>query len=111
DQAMRFLKLCLEIKLVVWLFSFLAIFLLSPFIANLIFHKAELVNPLRLTAIGVGGALLFSFATSSLQAFQKYFLWSGINILTNFLRLISVFFLGYLFKLNSDSGLVLYMVF
>lgn len=110
DKAMRFLKLSLEIKLIVWSLVFSTIFLLAPLLAKEIFHKVELILPLRLVAIGVGGALLFSFATSSIQAFQKYFLWSGINILTNLLRLILIFILGYSFSLSLESSLVVYII-
>lgn len=110
DKAMRFLKLSLEIKIVVWLIAFLAIFFMAPFLARDIFHKTELILPLRLVAFGVGGALLFSFATSSLQSFQKYFLWSGINIITNLLRLILIIFLGYSLKLNLENSLLIYII-
>lgn len=110
DKAMRFLKLSLEIKIIVWSLVFLTIFLLAPFLAQEIFHKVELILPLRLVAFGVGGALLFSFATSSVQAFQKYFLWSGINVLTNLLRLILIFILGYSFRLSLENSLLVYII-
>lgn len=110
DKAMRFLKLSLEIKIVVWVVAFLIVFFLAPFLATEIFHKAELILPLRLVAIGVGGALLFSFTTSSLQAFQRYYLWSGINIITNLLRLILILFLGYNLTLNLESSLLIYII-
>lgn len=110
DKAMRFLRLSLEIKIAVWMMAFLVVFFLAPFLAKEIFHKTELILPLRLVAFGVGGALLFSFATSSLQAFQKYFLWSGINIITNLLRLILIFILGYSLKLNLENSLLIYII-
>ncbi len=110
DKAMRFLHLSLEIKLIVWLLTFLLVFTLSPFLATEIFHKKELTLALRLVSFGVGGALLFSFATSALQAFQKYFLWSGINIITNLLRLILIIFLGYSLKLNLENSLLIYII-
>lgn len=110
DKAYRFLKLSLKIKLIAWLVSFSAIYLLAPFLATFLFHKEELMMPLRLSAFGVGGALLFTFATSSLQAYQKYFLWSIINILTNSLRLILILILGYYLMLNIESSLLVYML-
>ncbi len=111
DKAMRFLKLSLEIKLVVWLVSFLIFFFLSPTIAIHFFHKPELILPFRLVAVGVGGALLFSFATSTLQAYQKYFLWSSINIFTNLLRLLFILFLGYTLAANVQTSLLVYILF
>lgn len=111
DKAYRFLKLSLEIKLIAWAVSFLAVYLLAPFMATEIFHKTELVLPLRLVAFGIGGALLFTFATSSLQAYQKYFLWSAVNILTNSLRLILILILGYFLTLDVVNGLIIYILF
>lgn len=110
NKAMQFLKLSLEIKLAVWIIVFVSIFLLAPFLAEVIFHKRELILPLRLVAFGVGGALLFSFATSALQAYQRYFLWSGINILTNFLRLFFILLLSYFLILNLESSLFTFIV-
>lgn len=110
DKAMRFLRLSLEIKIAVWVGAFLIVFFSAPFLALEIFHKTELILPLRLVAFGVGGALFFSFATSSLQAFQKYFLWSGINIITNFLRLIIILILGYNLALNIENSLLTYII-
>lgn len=110
SQALRFLKLGLETKLVVWLGIFLFGFLLSPFIATQIFNKTELIIPLRLVMIGVGGALLISFATSSLQSFQKYFTWSVVNILTNLTRLVSIFVLLFYQQLNITSSLLSFIM-
>ena len=110
DKAYRFLKLSLEIKLIAWGVAFLIVYLLAPFLATNIFHKEELLFPLRLVSLGVGSALLFSFATSSLQAYQKYFLWSLINILTNFLRLILLVALIYFSMLSVASSLFVYIL-
>lgn len=108
--AYKFLKLSLEIKLIAWLISFLIIFFLSPFLATEVFHKSELILPLRLVAFGVGGALFFSFATSMLNAYQKYFLWSLINIITNFLRLILILILSYFLILDIRNSLLVYII-
>lgn len=110
NKAYKFLKLSLEIKLIVWMVSALAVYFLAPFLAINLFHKTELILPLRLVAFGIGGALLFTFATSALQAYQKYFLWSAINILTNFLRLIVILILGYFLVLNVENSLLVFMI-
>ena len=110
DKPYRVFKLSLEIKLFAWAISFLIIFLLAPFLAREVFHKEDLILPLKLAAFGVGGALLFSFATSALQVYQKYFLWSAVNILTNFLRLILILALGYYLTLNVTNGLLVYII-
>lgn len=110
EKAYRFLKLSLEVKVIMWLGFSLIIFFLSPFLATQIFHKSELILPLRLVALGIGAALLFSFATSMLQAFQKYFLWSLVNIITNFFRLLLVIVLGYYSLLNVENSLLIYII-
>lgn len=110
EKAMKYLKLSLEIKLLVWLVTGTLFFLLSPFIASEIFHKRELGSPLRLVALGIGGALLFSFATSTLQALQKYFIWSVINITTNLIRLILVIALGFFVKFGVEYSLFIYIL-
>lgn len=109
DKALKFLKLGLEIKLLAWIVVFLLGFFISPSVASEIFKKPELGLPLRLSMIGVGGALLFSYVTSSLQSFQKFFAWSAINITTNLLRLGMVLLLAFYQMLNLTTGLVSYI--
>src|SRR3989344_5822759 len=109
EKAYKFLKLALEVKLITSVISFLAIFLLAPFLATYVFHKVELTILLKFSALGIGGALLFSFATSALQAYQKYFLWSAINIFTNAIRFVGILILGYLVILNIENSLILYI--
>ncbi len=110
DKAYRFLKLSLEIKLLAWVVAFATVYLLAPILATQVFQKEGLIVPLRLVSFGIGAALLFSFATSALQAFQKYFLWSTVNILTNALRLILILALGYYSLLNVGSSLLAYIM-
>src|SRR3989344_1548360 len=110
ERAFKFLKLSLEIKLIAWGVVFLTFFFLSPFVATQIFHNFQLILPLKLVSIGVGGALLFTFATSALQAYQKYFLWSIINIISNSLRLILLLVLASYFMLNVSNSLMIYII-
>lgn len=110
NKAEKFLKLSLEIKLIVWILVLVLGLYFAPVIAEGLFNKNELVNPLRLVMVGVGGALLFSFATSSLQALQKYFIWSAINITTNFLRVIMIVILFFFGSLTLQSGLFAYIL-
>lgn len=108
-KALRFLKLGLQIKLIIWTVILIAGFFLSPWLASFLFKKEALLIPLRLVMIGVGGALLFTFATSALQSFQKYYLWSFVNISSNLLRLVLVFILFYSQQLNLINGLTSYI--
>lgn len=108
ERAYGFLKLSLEIKFIAWIISSLLVILSAPFLAKVVFHKESLILPLQLAGFGVGGALFFTFATSSLQAYQKYFLWSLVNILTNGLRLVLILILSYLLILNLESSIIMY---
>lgn len=110
DEALKFLKLGLEFKIVIWILVLILGFFLSPFIASYIFKKIELITSLRLVMVGVGGLLLLSFVTSTLQAFQKYFVWSFVNISNNSIRLLVVLILFLFGQLNLTSGLLSYII-
>ncbi len=110
EKAFRFLKLGLELKLVIWFLIFVSGWILMPFVATKVFTKPELLFPLRLSLIGVGTGLLFSLATYAVQSFQKFWLWSGLNILSNLGRLIVTFFLIGLGMLTIGSSLLNYMI-
>jgi O-antigen/teichoic acid export membrane protein len=109
QKAFRFLKLGLEVKIIVGLTVLLLGWLLAPFVANTLFVKSELTNPLIIAFVGVLFLLLFSFITHTLQALQKFWAWSGIQVGTNFLRVVIVLLLLYLGKLTLDSNLVTYI--
>lgn len=110
EKALRFLKLSLEIKFIVWIIVLILGLLFSPLVANLIFNKPELTLPLRLVTIGVGGALFFSFAMSTFQAYQNFFLWSFINIASNLFRVILIYILFLSSNLNIISGLTSFII-
>ncbi len=110
DKALRFLKLSLEFKAAVWVLVLIIGMIISPIIATNIFNKPELTFPLRLVMLGVGGALLFSFATSATQAFQKYYVWGFINIITNLFRVIFIILFFYLGSLDLSNSLLAYIM-
>lgn len=105
ELAYKFLKLALETKILLWIIVLIIGNLLAPFLAENIFQKSELLSSLRLIMVGVGTALLFSFAASSLQAFQKYYVWSLVNIVTNALRVLVILLLLFYQQLNLLSSL------
>lgn len=107
--AFKFLKLSLVVKLIVWLIVLMFGLLLAPVIAIQFLNKAELVIPLRFVFIGVGGMLFFTFATSALQAYQRFFAWSFINITTNLFRLVFILILIVYMQLNLMNGLIIYI--
>lgn len=96
NTTLKFLKLGLEVKFYSWILILIFGWLLMPFITDSIMGKPELNVPFRLGLLGIGGSLLFSFVTSSVQAYQKYFYWTSLIIGTNFFRLfVIVIFLLY----------------
>ena len=108
-KAFRFLKLGLEVKLIVSIFVIIAGYFLAPVIAIVIFSKPILTDPLRIAFLGVGSLLLFSFTTHTLQALQKFVSWSAIQVVTNLIRLFIIVVLYYLAKLNIESTLSVYI--
>lgn len=104
----RITKLALEIKIVTGGLVFLILFLFGKDIANF-FAKPELGEITFLVGIGVVAQLLFSFATSLSQALERFFLWGGLFIGTNFLRLLLVILIFAPGYLNSLSTVTLYV--
>lgn len=110
EKAYRFLKLSLMVKLAVYLMVLGVGWVMAPWIALTVFQKADLIQPLRLAFVGVGGAMLFSYLTAVLQALEKFKWWSGINIGMNSLR---VGLLGLVFSamvLSVESTLLIYIL-
>ena len=106
----KFLKLGLELKILAWAAVFLIGWIHTPFIAVTFFNKAELIFPLRLALFGIGGALLYSFITASLQAYQKYLAYSLIMIGTNGLRLLLAIVFVIFSAISVKNSLLIYMV-
>lgn len=109
DKAYKLLKLSLEVKAVVWLVIFVTGYFMAPLVAQIFFNKPELTFSLQLALLGAGGAMLFSFVQSSLQALQKYRLWSLVNISANFLRLLIFGVLGVIGLAGLNSSLFIYI--
>lgn len=105
-----FLKLGLEIKILAWIVILIFGWVLMPFLCNTFFQKSELIYPLRLSLIGVGGLMLISFASSALQGLQRYWSWSILNIAANLTRLLLVTLTLFVLVLNLESALLIYIV-
>lgn len=108
-NALKFIKLGLEIKFIVWLVILVLGWFIVPFIAQAFFLKPELTQPLQFALVGVGGALMFSLTVHVIQAYEKFWAWSFINISLNGLRLLAVIFLFFIGILNLSSSLVIYI--
>lgn len=109
EKAYRFLKFGLELKIVVGLVVLFLGIILAPVIAQTLFAKPELTIPLRISFVGVMGVLVFSFITHSLQAFQRFWAWSGIQIIMNALRVLVIFAFLYFALFNLNNVLFLYI--
>lgn len=110
NTANKYLKISLEIKALVSLAVFIVGFLVSEFLAVRVFGKPELTTYLRIVFLGVSFTLFFGFVTSALQAYQKFFAWSVIQIGTNLLRLILVSIFVLLGILSLTNSLAIYIL-
>jgi O-antigen/teichoic acid export membrane protein len=110
DKAYRFLKLGLEVKIVLLIVFLVLGLLISPFLAEKIFLKSEMTNYLRIAFLGVGSMLLFTFVISALQSLQKFWVWSGVQVGANMARLIFLLVLFLLGSLDTSSNLVIYIL-
>lgn len=109
NKALKFLKLSLKVKAVASLLVLLLGWQAVPFLVLQIFGKPELILPLRLSLVGVGGYLLYGFSTYSLQAIQRFWVWSGLHISANALRLLTILILIYLGVLSAENGFLVYI--
>lgn len=107
-EAFEYLKLGLIVKLMVWVIVLAGGLLLAPFASVYLFKKLELVEPLKISMIGVGGISLLFIAISALQAFQRFFIYSLIQVFTNLVRILGLSFLIYAGLLSLKSSILVY---
>lgn len=105
-----FLKLGLEIKILVWLVIIIFGWFMMPGVVKSFFGKEELIQPLRMSLLGAGGAMFFSFISSSLQGLQKYWTWSLLNITSNSVRVLLVLLFALMVGLTLENTLIIYMM-
>ncbi len=105
----KFINLALKIKILSSLMVVVLLFVLSQQISAYVFKRPELAFIIPLIGLGVLTQLLFSFSTSLSQALERFFLWGGLFIGTNLLRLLLLLALFGLGVLNSFSSIVLYI--
>lgn len=110
-KALQFLKLGLKVKIIASIIILFIGWFLAPFFATYIIKKPELTSVFRVSLIGAVGSMLFSFSTNSLLGIQRFFVWGGLNISMNLLRLISALFLISLGLLTLSTGLSIFIIF
>lgn len=101
EKAKRFLKLGFEVKLMGSLVIGILGVLLSSWIATYLFKKPELTPLLKVAFLGVAGSLFFSFIITTLQAYERFWSWSIVQILTNGGRIGLVFLFYRLFETTA----------
>lgn len=102
-------KLALKIKLLSGILTFVLIWIFSNFLSTEVLKQPVLINILPFVGIGVLVQLLFSFSTSLSQALERFFLWGGLFISTNFLRLILIIVLFFVGELSAFSSVIIYI--
>ena len=110
EKANKFLKLALKIKLFVSLTAVIFGLIVSAYLAKYAFGKPELAMPLKIAFVGVGTLLVFSFITKSLQAMQRFWAWSNIQVTISILRLVFIFVFLAFGILNLNTSLWLYIL-
>lgn len=108
QKALRFLKLGLEIKILVGIILITFGWAATPMVIDQIFHKPQLLQPVRLAVVGAALMLLFSFATSALQSIQRFFLWGTLNVTLNASRIVAILILSISSALNVVSSIVVF---
>ncbi len=109
-KAERFLKLTFKIKIIAGLAISVAGILLSDVIANQLFQKSELAESLRIGFLGVVITLIYGFVVTSLKAFQKFFLWSAIQVGANLFRVLLILALFLLGAISVSASLWTYVL-
>ncbi len=110
NRAYRYLKLGLEIKLIVGILVLILGIYIAPYLSIDIFKKTELTVPIKIAFAGVSTLLLFSFIISALQAMQRFWGWSLIQVATNFLRLILFVILFSVGFRNIETTMYIYIL-
>lgn len=110
EKAHKFIKLSLEVKIIVSSIVLILGLWTASKLANQVFIKPQLIQPLKIASLGVSSFLLFSFITRILQAYQKFWAWSLIQIGQNLMRLI-LFYLIFSFGILSiDNTMWVYIL-
>lgn len=110
DKAYRYMKLGLQMKLIVWITVLVIGMAASFWLSRMFFGNSERVLLFWLAFLGVGGAMLFSFTSYAFQAFQKYKLWSVLNISMNAMRLMLVLGITFFLAYNVVNFLLSYVI-
>ncbi len=110
EKANKFLKLGFEVKLIAAFVIGVVGVLLSTWIAVFLFKKPELAPLLRLAFIGVSGSLLFSFILTTLQAYERFWSWSLIQVISNAGRIVLVLLFFWFVNVSALTSMGAYII-
>ena len=109
-KVKQILKYAFKIKILSIIALNILGWFLMPFVTKNLLQKPELLFALRLSLLGAATSMLFSFVVSSIQAIQKFVVWSFLTTSINFLRLIVLGFLVYFSFVDVNNSIYLYII-
>ena len=110
EKANRFLKLGFEVKLIAAFVIGIVGVSLSSWITVFLFKKPELAPLLRIAFIGVSGSLLFSFILTTLQAYERFWSWSLIQVISNAGRIVLIFLFFRFINVSAFTSMGAYIL-
>lgn len=105
-----YLSSAIQLKLLFGVITVVIISVGSIYLAETVFNKVAINSLLVAGSVGILGQMLFSFSTSTLQALQRFYSWSGLLIGSNLLRLIALFILLNTNQLSAQTVLFSFIV-
>ncbi|MFH1827579.1 MAG: oligosaccharide flippase family protein [bacterium] len=109
-RVKQILKYAFKIKILSIIALNILGWFLMPFVTKNLLQKPELLFALRLSLLGAATSMLFSFVVSSIQAIQKFAVWSFLTTSINLLRLIVLGFLVYFSFVDVNNSIYLYIL-
>lgn len=109
-RVKKILKYAFNLKILSIIVLNILGWLVMPFISDKVLSKPELLFPLRLALFGAATSMLFSFVVSSIQAIQKFVVWSILMTSINFLRIIILGILVFLSLVNVNNSIYLFIL-
>lgn len=104
----QFASLALRIKLIVGLLCWLVFTMAAAPLAQHVFRQPHLAPLLPVIGFGIGCYLLATFSLSLAQARQKFWLWGGLQVGPNLLRLVLLAIVFFVWRLDALSALYIF---
>jgi len=105
-----FVNLALKTKLASGAIILIIFLFLSSFMARFIFHQPAVAGLLPWVGLAVLGQILFFLTLAVFQGTQRFALWGGFQVGTNFIRLLLVLPLIFLVKFSAGLALGVFVL-